>query len=173
MCDPVLVGAGLQAAGSIQKAQAQSAAANANATIQEHNATIADMAAGDAVSRGSLVAGRALMTGAAVQGKQQAGFASSGVDTQTGTAAVVQGDTGGLSMLDALTAENNAARTAWGYRAQAANFRYQSRIGRAAGQDASDASILGGASSVAPYLKGLKIGGGADNEVPTDYFGAG
>lgn len=160
MCEPLTLAAiGTMAVGAVQKAGAQSAAAGANASIARNNAVVDDAAAGDAIARGQLVAGRDLMTGAKVQGAQQAGFASSGVDTKTGTAVTVQGDTGGMSKLDSLMAESDAERTAWGYKTQAANSRYQADVDEAEGSNDATGSILGGISQIAQYgSKQMSVG---------------
>lgn len=160
MCEPLTIAAvTTMAAGAVQKAGAQSTAAGVNATIARSNANIDDMAAGDAIARGQLVAGRDLMTGAKVQGKQQSQLAASGVDTKSGSALTDAADAGGMSKLDSLMAESDAERAAWGYKTQANNLRYQASVDEAEGANDSTGTILGGISQIAQYgAKTISVG---------------
>lgn len=147
---------GANIAGGFLKARAASASADANAQTLDQNARMAEMAAGGAIDRGEILAGRALMLGGDVAAKQKTAYAASGVVTQSGSPVDVQESTRGLSALDALTARNNAALTAWGYRTQAANFRHQAGVTRTAGQMQAAGAVLGAivgsARYAAPFL---------------------
>jgi hypothetical protein len=69
----------------------------------------------------------------------------------------VQADSEAAASLDALTAQNNAAREAWGYRTKASQFRRGAVLARMEGDNALKASILGGFAGAAqigaPLLK--------------------
>lgn len=91
----------------------------------EANQGLADKAAADSMLQGNLQASQILQKGTQVAGAQKVGYVASGVDPSSGTALDAAGQTGYLSELDAKTAENNAAREAWGFKAQSAKFQRQ------------------------------------------------
>lgn len=94
----------------------------------DRNTQQANEAATDATNRGVLEAGGARMAGSAAAARQAVAYTASGVDATVGTAANVQAGTKALAELDALTAENNAAREAWGYRKHGMDFQTQAGI---------------------------------------------
>lgn len=161
--DPVtitLFAVGMNMIGSYLKGRAEQQAAEANAQTAEWNAGIADLAGGDALARGGVMAGRVKMEGAILAGRQKAALASSGVDVQSGSAVDVQESSAGLNALDALTVQNNAAREAWGYKVQAAQFRRQAKVLRATGSARMTGAILGGAvGSAKMMLPFLRVAG--------------
>lgn len=163
MCEPTtlaIAAIGLQALGSVQQAQAQKAAGNANAAILEANANVADTAAGDAALRGGAAAGRLRIEAGRVAATQKSGYAGAGVDTQSGSPLDVLSDTAGLSELDARIIESNATREAWGYKTQGADFRRRAALSRMGGNAAAEGTILGGVGRVAQMAYPLlSIGG--------------
>lgn len=130
--------------GSIQKARAQSQAAGANAAILDQNGQLADAAAGQAIARGQQQESRIRIAGGQNRDAQIAARVASGTDPSAGSALDVLQASGGMNELDALTARNNAALEAFGYRTRADQFRYQAETTRQQGQNDAVSSILGG-----------------------------
>ncbi|HWV38856.1 MAG TPA: hypothetical protein VN033_10320 [Vulgatibacter sp.] len=160
MCEPTTaalimmgVGAGVQAYGQHQQGQEAARAAEANRRFSL-------IAAGDAVQRGQLEAGRARLAGSQVIGEQRAAFGASGIDPSTGSAAALAADTRAASELDAAIIANNAAREAWGYRNQADELARQAAGARRAGNMAAAGSLLGGLGSVGLGAYGAGMFGG-------------
>lgn len=155
MCEGATIALGVAAAASLAggaiKAKAARDAGQAQGAILDENAVLAEQAAGDAVNRGALAAGRIRLEGGRLQAKQRAQYASSGVDVQAGSAVDVVADTSALSGLDAEIAQNNAMREAWGLRKQAGQFRKQAKLARDSGDSSAVASILGGIGGAASY----------------------
>lgn len=96
----------------------------------ERSAKLEEGNAVDALARGSLLAGRTRMKGSQIVGQQQLAYANSGVDSTVGTPAQVASSTAALTELEAMTAENNAARSAWGHREVASKYRRQQKYVR-------------------------------------------
>jgi hypothetical protein len=94
----------------------------------DRNTQQANEAATDAINRGVLEAGGARMAGTAMAARQAVAYSASGVDETVGTAANVQLATRAAAELEALTAENNAAREAWGYKKHGMDFQTQAGI---------------------------------------------
>lgn len=78
----------------------------------------ADYAANDATARGAFDASRRAVAGRQMVGAQRAAAAASGIDANSGSAAQLQSDEAGMSAFDEQMIRNNAAREAWGYKAQ-------------------------------------------------------
>lgn len=137
------LGSGMQA--SAHKASGKSAQA-----LAEYNASIGDLRASDAISRGREDETRLRMDTRRLIGDQRLAFAASGVDLGDieSTATNVQADTAALSEIDALTIRSNAAREAWGYRMQAQDDRARGRIARQEADNKAVGALIGGASSV-------------------------
>ena len=106
---------------SIVEGQAAKRQADRN-TAQAHEASV------DATNRGVLEAGGARMGASAMAARQAVAYSASGVDETVGTAANVQSATKAAGELEALTAENNAAREAWGYKKHGMDFQTQAGI---------------------------------------------
>lgn len=173
---PVLSAAGsvLGAVGSIAGGQAGAGAAGANAQMMEYqaqiarnNAIIANQMAEHEAQVGMEQAGRKSMEGAAQGGAIKAGFAASGIDPNTGSAARVGVSQRELNKLDVETVLSNAQQKVYGYRAQAANFGAQAGLdtmqeNRLWGEVPSDITggWLRGASSLLSGASSLPFGGG-------------
>ncbi len=117
-------------------------------TAYDRNATLAEAQGEDAVQRGTMAAAirRAQVRGEI--GSARANFGAQGVDVGVGSAVDVQSDYARLGALDIATIRNNAAREAWGYAAQASDFRTRGAMARAG----ADAEALGLQSDVATTL---------------------
>lgn len=159
MCEPVTLSimaasAGVGAFSAFEGAKAERSQAEFQAAVGENNATMADNSANDAILRGSEEANRARREGRKVAGTQRAVLAGNGVDVKTGVAAALQDETGYFAEADATTIRNNAARAAWGFRAEAQDYRSNAQMARAVAKSKSPGraaalSILGSASQFA------------------------
>lgn len=113
-------------------------------SVANTNAALAEMQADDAERRGGLAALRHQGETRTLIGAQRAAGAASGVDLSSGSIADLQAEAAFLGELDALTIRNNAAREAWGYRAEAAGLRDAGRAARQAGEFGAYQSLLAG-----------------------------
>lgn len=121
----------------------------------DENARIARLQAEDALARGHEEEGR---YGARLRGElgaNRASTAAQGIDVGVGSAVDVQRDMEAMGELDKLTIRNNAAREAWGYNTQAAQYGAQAGYARTSGRNqakalrtASLGSLLTGAADV-------------------------
>lgn len=152
-CNPALAGAavgllasGVSAYSSYQSGQSQKKAAEYNAEMQERQAK-------DAIAIGAQDAAARRDRARKVASAQAEAAAMSGVDVNTGTPLALLTETAGLGELDALTAQNNAQRQAWGYQGQAILDAYQGRMAGQAGTLNATSTFLGGLSSAASYGK--------------------
>lgn len=93
--------------------------------VSSLNAQLAEGQAADATARGAEAESRQRLATKGLIGSQRAALAASGVDANSGSAALLQEDSARQGALDALTIRNNAARQAWGYSVDAANARAQ------------------------------------------------
>lgn len=169
------VGAGVSIAGAVQGADAQRKAGESSAQAAEfqaaqgrRNAAMAERAAVDTEARGNVDANKVRAQGRQVGAAQRVGLAASNIEGSSGSALALQEQTAAMSELDAQTVKNNAAREAWGYRSQGAEFNsqaYQSdkqaQYERDAGDSRAIGSLLGGfgqaagmAASAASYWAG-------------------
>lgn len=137
-----ILGGVLQGLGAKQQADAAREAAL-------ENARLARLAAADAVRRGEQQAGLVRRDASRVIGQQRVAYAASGVDVGVGSPVNVAGDTRMIAEMDAEVIRNNAAREAWGYRRQGAQFSQQASAANAAGQYAIASTVLGTVGNVA------------------------
>lgn len=145
----LLVASGLaQGYGAIKNAQAQREQADFQAGQDQFNATVAGLQAEDAIARGEQEAKNAAYQAGQIKGAQKAGFAGSGVAVDSGSAADIIAETDKMSMMDILTIKNNAAREAFGYRAQGIGLQAQAEITRKAGRSAANSTLLTGGANL-------------------------
>lgn len=131
---------GVSAAGAYGQSQANKASANAQAQVAENNATLAEYQARDAERRGSIAAQNVGYRTNQLAGSQRTAMAANGVDLGYGSALEILSDTEYFGQVDRATTVDNAAREAWGYRTQGANY-------------SADASLLRGrADAESPFL---------------------
>jgi hypothetical protein len=142
-----IAGIGIQAYGAYKTADAQEKAAEDAARISRSNQQAAEKAAAQSLERGSFEAGLIRQKGTKLVAAQRSRYAAGGIDVTGGSALEVQAETAYLSDLDARTTALNAALEAWGYRKQGATFSAQAAAQIRAGQNASSATLLGGAGS--------------------------
>ncbi len=166
MCEPTTIaiaslgasvlGTAVGAYGQYQAGQAQAGQARYQAQVAENNRVISEQQARDAEMRGQLAENeRRRQTGALI-GRQRTALAANGVLVDDGSALDITSDTAALGEVDALTLRANAAREAYGYRAQGNNFGAEAGLQRArassaatAGAVGAGATLLSGAGTVA------------------------
>lgn len=166
-------GLALSAYGTYQGSQANKAAFGAQAQVAANNKIIADYQAGQALERGERAASDAGIRKNQLKGQQRARLAANGVDLGVGSAQEILTDTDYFGEIDQQRIRDNAAREAWGYRTQGANFGADASLmrSRADGEKpmlAAGTTLLTGASRVAGDWYSS---GGGRYKVPT-YEGA-
>lgn len=112
------------------------------------NAGLADQNASDAIARGREASARQGLATRGLLGSQRVAGAAQGVDVNSGSLADIQSDTQSMSELDRLTIEHNAAREAFGYKADAANLRAQGEQVRQASRNNARGTLLSAASQL-------------------------
>lgn len=153
-----LAGAGLDVAGMFLTLISNEQQSRFEQQQARENATLADRAAADALQRGGLEAGKVRVQGGQLAAQQQAAYAASGVDPTVGTAANVSADSRAMAELDARTAENNAAREAWGFQVQAKRLREGAEREAAALPLRQVSTVLTGAGRVASRFEKQRKG---------------
>ena len=116
-----------------QLGQAQQAAYNASATIDDQNAAITLQQAGVAVEQGSYALQALKAKGREMMGTQRAVMGASGLATTSGTPALILSDTATQLALDVEAMRLNNRRTKWGFDVQATNYRNKATQARYAG----------------------------------------
>ena len=160
---------GLQSLFAFGNAYAQAGADRAQAIyeqgIYDINAEMAEMQATDSIERGELIASELLRkktrdvstvrrTAKQIEGRQRVSFAAQGIEA-SGSAADTISETQTLAgidevaikraaNLDILTIRNNAWRVAWGYKAQADEYRLKGRFTNLASKTKQRNTILTG-----------------------------
>ncbi len=126
----------------------------------EANIELAKDAAAASLQRGAEEAGAIRNAGGQLQQAQAFAYANSGVDVSVGTAANVIASTAAASERDAVTAENNAMREAWGYKRHGIQFQQQAGLNASRRNREVAGTVLGAAGSIASeYAKNSKKGG--------------
>ena len=177
---PVVVLAGLTAAGTATSFAAQRKQARATeqqgeyeAQLLEQNAGLAELQAADAVSRGQADALTRRGQTRQVVGAQRVGLAAQGIDIDVGSAADVQAEASAIGAFDALTIRNNAAREAWGYGIAAADARNRASLTRRGAKNLAGAqrtaavgTLLTGGASFAGQYRAWSAGRGSPTRKP-------
>lgn len=138
---------GLQIAGTVagafgkyQESKATKAAYNYQSAVARNNAQVAEWQAQDALERGQREEQAQRLKAAQLRGSQVASLAARGIAIDEGSPLNLLQDTDYMAELDALTIRDNAAKEAWGYRVQGANY-------------SADASMLAGrADAESPWF---------------------
>lgn len=145
---------GMGAYGQYQQSKGMEQQAKYQAKVHENNAKVSEWKAQDAQQRGERDAQDIRRQGAALRGRQRSTMAARGLDLSVGSAAQIIDDTDFFTMADQQTARQNAAKEAWGHRAQGAGHQAQAGLSVAQARNqnpalAAGSSLLGGAGSVA------------------------
>lgn len=157
----------LSVIGAFAGAQAQQSALRGQAAIADINAATADNSARAALFAGQREEQRSMLATAQLKGTQKATLAANGVDLGEGSAARVLTSTDVMGEIDHNTIAANAIRSAWGYRAQATNYRNEAVGQRAAASAispgmAAATTALGAAGAVADRWYSLNKAGALD-----------
>lgn len=166
--------------GQRKAANATQAQADYEARLGEMNAGLADREAADVLARGKEAELRRQGLTRSTVGSQRAALAAQGLDVNDGSAAQIQDEARLFGDEDVRVIRNNAAREAFGFKAQAMMSRAGAQFTRASGHDAARAmrsnanmTLLTGALSMAetwrnrPRGQSLKLPKGG----PTPYPG--
>lgn len=140
----------LSGAGMYNQSQATQANAEYQAAVARNNQIIANQQADDAIARGQQAEEDHRRKVRQVLGAQKASLAGTGValEDETSASNVLQ-DTAQFGELDSLQIRANAAREAYGYRAQAGNFGGESQLQLArAASEASNTPLLLGSTFI-------------------------
>ena len=119
--------------------------------IAEHNESVADLAAQDALKRGEKNAMDARKRGSMIEGQQRTALSARGLDLSEGTPNDILGQTDFFTQSDEATARTNARKDAYAAQSQAANYQMQAD-GTNPGLTLAG-GLLSGASSVADRWK--------------------
>lgn len=142
------VGAGVSAYGQIQAASAASAAAKYQSQVAANNATIANYNANAATAQGNQQLQAAQEQAAQHQGMIRAVMGAGGVDLNSGSALRNQEGVAEVDQLNQATITSNAARSAWNFKTQGADYSAQSNLETMQGEQAETAGLMGGFSSL-------------------------
>lgn len=158
--------------GSYYGAATQKANLYGQAAVAESNARIAELQAQDELAKGQNQIGKLTLAAGQMKSSQRASMAANGVDLGVGNAAEVQASTDLMKEVDMQTAELNAIKGAWGYRAQKANFENEAYAARASAKGINPllqgaTTLIGGASQVASNWQAAKKSGAFDKPIQT------
>ena len=150
------VGGVTSAIGNIFQGQATSQSYQYQAQIAQINAQVAKQNAAYAQETGEVEAQQSGMQTRAQIGQTKAIQGASGLDVNTGSGAAVRGSEAEIGVENQNITRANAAKAAYGYEVNAAQFTNQASLDVASGANAKTAgnigafsSILGGVGSVA------------------------
>lgn len=136
MVAPLLILAGIQAGLTAVNAYTTAEAIKRESRHQQHvlnyNAMQADRQAKESIQRGGTQALKLVGRGRMFAGAQDVALADSGIQTDTGSAAMLRERTKELVELDALEIRKQAYLEAWGYESQAIQYRAQAKFTRRA-----------------------------------------
>ena len=145
------VSAGVGAYGAIAQGEAAKANASYQAQVAANNATIASANANAAIQTGNTQLQAAQEQAAQHQGMIRAVMGAGGVDLNSGSALRNQVGVAEVDQLNEATITSNAARTAWNYRNQGADYSSESQLET---QQASNAATAGFMSGFSTLLSG-------------------
>lgn len=143
-----VIGAGVNAIGSIAQGAAAAKEAQYQAAIARNNAVIARKNATYSLVKGQREEQSYRIRGAALISALRARFGASGAEVNIGSPVQVTSGAVMIQELDALTIRNNAAREAWNYEVEARNFEAQSELNEMQADNAMMSGVIGAASSL-------------------------
>jgi len=170
------VGAGADIVGAVTESNAQREQAKYQKHQYEVNAKLAEDQGAEAIKLGDQEASQLGKKTEQLRGSQRAAYAAQGIDVNSGVAAEVQADTVALGAADVLKIKDNAWKTAWGYKQEAASSRSKGEFARVAGENAANNTLLTGglkalgkAGQAAMTASGLGGGGGSKSAPKYSY----
>lgn len=126
MCEPATITLIATAASAATSAYGAYQTSSVQKQVARNNAITAEYAAQDAQRKGELDAQEINRRAAAMKSSQRTALAANGLDVAYGTAGDLQDQVDFFAESDRGTARTNAARTAYNYRTQGANYQAQS-----------------------------------------------
>ena len=108
-------GVGISTAAARQQAEAENLSRQWNAAMAREQAAVSRAQAENARQRGNIAASEARIQYKQLQGQQRAAYGASGVNVNTGSAALVQADTSAWSVYAQQKELYNYGMEAWGY----------------------------------------------------------
>lgn len=175
MCEPAtlltVAGLGAQAVGTGMRAYGEHQAGEAAGRVAESNAKLADAAAEDSIRRGGEESKDIIRYAEQLKGRQRAVYGAGGIDVASASAEDVRKGTDRLAYEDVARTQANAAREAWGFRAQADQFRAGGEAAKAAAGFNVGSTVLTGASSMLGGLGSLKVPGNRSGGLRDKYRG--
>lgn len=108
------------------------------------NIEMAQLQGEDVIARGDEQAQKVKKAAGQLKGSQRAAAAAQGIGIDTGNVADMVADTERLSTEDFISIRNNAAREAFGYKAQAVSYGAQGAMNNLASQNQANNTILTG-----------------------------
>ncbi|AIY40192.1 Phage protein [Collimonas arenae] len=142
------VGAAVSVYSAVSTANAQKAAADYQAQVNQNNEKIAADNANMATSQGNQQLQAEQEQAAQQQGMIRAVMGASGVDINSGSALRTQQGVAQVNSLNEATITSNAARSAWNYTNQGADYSAQSNLEILKGENSQTAGYLSGLSSL-------------------------
>jgi hypothetical protein len=134
--------------GQVQSGAAAAGQARYQAQVAENNRIIAEQQARDAEMRGQMAEDARRQQTRMLIGRQRTALAANGMLVDDGSALDITGDTAAQGEIDALTLRANAAREAYGYRAQGSNFMADAGLQRARSAAAGPAALVGAGATL-------------------------
>lgn len=133
--------------------------ANYQAQVAGNNAVLAGYQRSAAIQQGDLQVQHAMLQQSQLYGEQRATLAANGLDMSSGSAVDQLATTRFLGQQDVNNLQSNAARAAWGYAGNQANYRAEAQLSRwqAANNDPAGIGVMSGAGSL---LSGARLYGG-------------
>ena len=135
--------------GSVTKAGAQYSSGQYNAAVARNNQSIANSNADLAVFKGQRESQISEERTAQTIGAERAGYGANGVLVNSPTAMRTQADTARIGAMDAQTIQQNAQRSAWGYKMQGQTYGEQAQLDQQEGTFGAMSSLIGGGSNFA------------------------
>ena len=179
----LIVGTGIRAIGAYEGAQSEAASASYQAAVAKNNATVASQNARYAMAAGQAKAGDEAIREREALGRVVGGLAAGGVDVNSGSAVDARVTQREVGQLNTERVINNAALTAYGYRAQEQNFTDQAALYRGQASAASSSALpmalgtlftgLGAAGGIASGALGSGLFGSASGVTETVSGGGG
>lgn len=167
MCEPVtaltVAATAVAAAGSGVSAIQSASMQRYQARVADRNAGLSNEAARDAQDRNRIEAQRLYRKTGAVAGQQNAAMAANGIDLGFGSALQVQQDTAAIGAEDVSQLYRSGYQETRGFEISASNDRAQAAGARAGAKAAIvkgvfdvGSTVLGGASQVSKYKRGMR-----------------
>lgn len=155
------VGAATSAVGAFYEAKAQKTGFKTQAAFSDINARLSELTAQTAEHQGAQQEQSSRLQTAKIKSSQKSSMAANGISLGSDTAVNILTTTDLFGEVDANTISANAARSAWGYRTQALNYKNEALMSRASAKGinpwlAAGTSLMGSASSIA--MSNYKLG---------------